>query len=99
MTPIARLKACGPCDLAIVTNAAKLSFLYRIHGDFIGACFHFEWRWMAGVTFVPDPVKPMWKDGRRYSSLSAFPFETYVSVHGERYAEKKNCQDKRREDD
>ncbi len=42
-------------------------------------------------------MKPMWKDGRRYSSLPTFPFENYVSVYSERYAEKKNSQDKRRE--
>jgi len=50
---------------------------------------------MAGVTFVPDPMKPMGKDRRRYSSLPAFPFENYVALDGKGYAKKKNSQDKR----
>jgi len=89
MTPIARFKACGPCDLAIMTNAAKLSFLYRIHSDLIGTCLHLKWSGMAGVTFVPDPMKPMWKDGRRHSAFSTLPFKNYVSLNGQGGTHKK----------
>ncbi len=89
MAPIARLKARGPCDLAIVTGAAELSFLYRIHGDLVGARLHLEWSWVASVTFVPDPMKPVWKDCGRYSSLAAFPFENDVPLDGKGNAKEK----------
>ena len=97
MTPIARLKAYGPCDLAVVTNTAELSFLYRIHSDLIGACLHLKWSRVAGVALEPDTMKPMGKDSYWNSSFATLALENDVSFYGERYAEKKNCQDYRRE--
>ena len=95
MTTIARLKACGPCDLAVVTSAAELALSNRIHGDLTGTRLHLEWSWMAGVTFVPDPVKPVREDRRRYSSLATFSFENDVAVHGQCGASNKDSNEKR----
>ncbi len=90
MTPIARFKACGPRDFAVMANAAELALSDSIHRDLVSARFHFENRWMAGVAFESDPVKPMWKRGHGYAAVAAFPLETYVSVHSERSASKED---------
>lgn len=97
MTPIARLKACGPSNLAVVTNAAKLALSNRIHGDFVCSRLHLENGRVTGVALVPDPMKPMRENRDSYSSLATFSFENDISVHSERCANKKDGHDGREE--
>ncbi len=98
MTPVARLKACSPGDFAIMTDAAELALSDRIHCDLIGTRLHLKNRRMAGVTLVPDSVKPMWKRGHGYSAVAAFPLETYVSVHSQGCTYKKDSDEKREQE-
>ena len=83
MAPRAGIKTHFPCDLAIMTGAAKLACLNGIHGDFVCACLHLENGRVTRIAFKPDAMEPVWENRWRCSSLATRALENDVSFYGQ----------------
>jgi hypothetical protein len=68
--------------LAVVTLAAEVPLSDLLHGDIVGASFHFEDLGVAHIAAKARAMQPVGENGRRKRLCTATPFKNYISRDG-----------------